>query len=144
LFIEIKAAGYDGCYPSRSVLAAWIQELHPQARTRIVGRTGELTPAMRQTAVVELCMRQGSAEAVARDLGVSRPTLYDWKNRLLGHDAPGSMKRKKDSPPSTERAELEQQVEALRQDVRRLRLEQDLLKKANELLKKTWASTSDA
>jgi transposase InsO family protein len=46
------------------------------------------------------------------------------------------MKRKQDSPPSIERVELEQQVEALRQDIRRLRLEQDLLKKANELLKK--------
>ena len=46
------------------------------------------------------------------------------------------MKRKQDSPPSSERPELEQQVEVLQQDIRRLRLEQDLLKKANELLKK--------
>ena len=46
------------------------------------------------------------------------------------------MKRKQDSPPSSERAELEQQLEALRRDIRRLQLEQDLLKKANELLKK--------
>ena len=46
------------------------------------------------------------------------------------------MKRQKDSPPSSERAKLEQQVEALRRDIRRLQLEQDLLKKANEILKK--------
>jgi putative transposase len=132
LSATIKALGY----PSRALLPAWIQELHPETRTRVVGRSRELTPSMKQAAVIELCMRKGSAQAVAQDLGVSRPSLYNWKNQLLGHDAPPSMKRKQDSPPSPERAELEQQVEALRQDIRRLRLEQDLLKKANELLKK--------
>jgi len=91
---------------------------------------------MKQSAVIELCMRQGSAQSVAQELGVSRPSLYNWKNQQLGPDASASMKRKQDSAPSLERAELEQQVEALRQDIRRLRLEQDLLKKANELLKK--------
>ena len=91
---------------------------------------------MKQSAVIALCMREGSAQSVAQELGVSRPSLYNWKNQLLGHDASASMKPKQDSPPSSERAELEQQVEALRQDIRRLRLEQDLLKKANELVKK--------
>jgi hypothetical protein len=46
------------------------------------------------------------------------------------------MKHQQDSDPSSERGELEQQLETLRRDIRRLRLEQDLLKKANELLKK--------
>lgn len=132
LAATIEALGY----PCRALLAAWVQERHPQTRTRVVGRSQELTPAMKQAAVIALCMRQGSAQAVAQELGVSRPSLYNWKNLLLGHDASASMKRKHDSPQSSERAELEQQVEALRQDIRRLRLEQDLLKKANELLKK--------
>ena len=138
LAATIKALGY----PSRTLLSAWIREQRPEARTRVVGRSQESSsPAMKQSAVIALCMRQGSAQSVAQELGVSRPSLYNWKNQLLGHDASASMKRKQDSPPSSERAELEQQVEALRQDIRRLRLEQDLLKKANELLKKTWAST---
>jgi putative transposase len=128
----IRALGY----PSRTLLPAWVQELHPEPRTRVVGPSRELTSAMKQSAVIELCMRQGSARSIAEQLGVSRPSLYNWKNQLLGNDTPTSMKRKKDSPASSERAELEQQVEALRQDIRRLRLEQDLLKKANELLKK--------
>jgi putative transposase len=123
-------------YPSRTLLPAWVQELHPETRTRVVGRSQKLTPAMKQSAVIELCMRQGSAQSVAQERGVSRPSLYNWKNQLLGHDASTSMKRKQDSPPSPERAELEHQIEALRQDIRRLRLEHDLLKKANELLKK--------
>ena len=46
------------------------------------------------------------------------------------------MKRQQDAPATSDRAELEQQVEALRRDIRRLQLEKDLLKKANELLKK--------
>ena len=80
------------------------------------------------------CTRQGSAKA--QKLGVSRPTLYNWKNRLLGREVLAAMKRPNDSPPETERAELERQLESLRRDIRHLQLEHDLLKKANEILKK--------
>jgi len=128
----IKSLGY----PSRSLLSAWLQELHPQDRTSVVGRSQELTPAAKQSAVIALCMRPASAQAVAEDLGVSRGSLYKWKNQLLGHDASASMKRQQDAPASPDRAELEQQLETLQRDVRRLQLEKDVLKKANELLKK--------
>ncbi len=128
----IKALGY----PSRSLLSAWLQELHPQNRTRLVGRVQELTPEAKQSAVVALCMRPASAQAVADDVGVSRGSLYKWKNQLLGHDVPAPMKRQQDAPASSDRAELEQQLETLRQDIRRLQLEKDVLKKASELLKK--------
>jgi transposase InsO family protein/transposase-like protein len=132
LAATVKVLGY----PDRRLLSDWVHELHPQARMRVVGPFKELSPAVKQAAVIALCMRQASAKSVAQELGVSRPTLYNWKHRLLGHDAPASMKRQQDSPPGSERAELEQQLEALRRDIRRLQLEQDLLKKANELLKK--------
>ncbi len=46
------------------------------------------------------------------------------------------MKRDKDPPTKTDKADLEQQIEALRRDIRHLQLEHDLLKKANEILKK--------
>jgi transposase-like protein len=75
---------------------------------------------------------------------VSRPTLYNWKNKLLGREVPASMKRHKTPAPPHERAELEQQVESLRRDIRQLQLERDILKKANELLKKDWASTCNS
>jgi transposase InsO family protein/transposase-like protein len=132
LAVTIKALGY----PSRQLLPVWVQELHPEPRTRVVGRSQEVTPETKQSAVIALCMRQGSAQSVAQELGVSRPSLYNWKNQLLGPDAPTSMKHQKESPPSSERSELEQQLEALRREIRRLQLEQDLLKKANEILKK--------
>ena len=136
----IKTLGY----PSRALLPAWVKELRPETRARAVGRSQKLTPAMKQSAAIALCMRQASAKAVAEEQGVPRPSLYEWKNQLLGHDAPASMKRQQDAPASADQAELEQQLETLRRDAGRLQLEKDLLKKANELLKMSWASTGSA
>lgn len=116
-------------YPSRSLLTAWLQERHPQERTHVVGRSQELAPEAKQSAVIALCLRPASAQAVADDLGVCRGSLYKWKNQLLG---PTPMKRPPDTPASSDRSELEQQLETLRRDIRRLQLEKDLLKKANE------------
>ena len=129
-----KALGY----PCRQTLADWVVELHPDAARHLDGRARSVPrPAgLKRAAVIELCTRQGSAKAVAQQLGVSRPTLYNWKNKLLGCEAPASMKRPPDLPSEPQREELERQLEALRRDVRNLQLEHDLLKKANELLKK--------
>jgi phage shock protein A len=54
------------------------------------------------------------------------------------------MKRQKKPAPDHERAELEQQVEALRRDIRKLELERDILRNANELVKKEWTSTCNS
>ena len=72
----IKGMGY----PSRAMPPAWVQELHPETRARVVGRSQKLTPAMKQSAVIALCLRQASAKVVAQELGVSRPSLYKLKN----------------------------------------------------------------
>lgn len=130
----IKALGY----PARDSLRAWIHELHPGLHTRVVGRSDGLArpPAMKQAAAIALCTRQESAKAVAQKLGVCRPTLYNWKNQLLGPEASASMKRRQETPSAPEREELERQLESLRLDVRHLQLEHDLLMKANELIKK--------
>ena len=130
----IKSLGY----PSRDSLRAWIGELHPEMHTSVVARADSLArpPAMKKAAVIALCTRQGSAQAVAQELGVCRPTLYNWKNQLLGPEKPASMKRRHQTPSSPEREELERQLELLRRDVHRLKLEQDLLARANELIKK--------
>jgi len=120
---------------SRDLLSAWIAQVHPQGRICVGGRVPELAPEAKQSAVIALCMRPTSAQAVADDVGVTRGSLYKWKNQLLGHDAPVPMKRQQDAPATSDRAELGQQVEALRRDIRRLQFEKDLLKKANELLK---------
>jgi len=125
-------------YPCRCVLRSWIYQQHPDLGQRIVGRSRSAprTLEAKQAAVIALCTRQGKASAIALDLGVSRETLYNWKDQLLGREAPASMKRKSKSPADPDKAQLEQQLEALRVELRRLQLEHDLLKKANEILKK--------
>ena len=129
----IRALGY----PSRSLMSDWLQELNPLARAAVIGRFQELTPEAKQSAVIALCMRPASAQAVADDVGVSRGSLYKWKNQLLDHQVTVPiMKRQQDAPASPDRAELEQQLETLQRDIRRLQLEKDVLKKASELLKK--------
>jgi putative transposase len=130
----LKALGY----PCRESLTAWIDELHPEVRHRIIGKAAGVkhSPEHKKAAVIALCTREISAQAIAQQLTVSRPTLYNWKNQLLGREAPPSMKHHNDSPPDLERTELQQQVDSLRRDIRQLQLERDLLEKANELLKK--------
>lgn len=128
-------------YPCRGLLTDWIDELHPQARRRLVGRAPNVQhpPEKKNAAVVELCTRTTNARTIAQSVGVCRPTLYNWKNQLLGREASASMKRHKDSgaiPKRKDLTELQQHVALLERDIRRLQLEHDLLKKANELLKK--------
>ena len=129
-----KALGY----PYRMLLRDWIHELHPELCKRAVGGVAAYPrpPELKQTAVIALCTRQGKAEAIAQKLGVSRPTLYNWKNQLLGREAPASMKRQLNLPVDAEKARLEQEIASLKSDLRRLQLEHDLLKKANEIIKK--------
>ena len=132
LAATIKALGY----PSRSLLAGWIRDAYPEVRPRVGQAHEALSLQAKQSAVMALCLRQGSAQTVAQELGVSRPSLYKWRNQLLSNEALASMKPQQDPSPSSERDELEREVERLQQDVKRLKLEQDILKKANELLKK--------
>lgn len=111
-------------YPGRASLTAWVHELNRATSMRVVGvaRRTSRPPALRQAAVVALCTRQGSAEEIAQEIGVCRETLYNWKNELLGREAPASMKRPNDSPPDLAREELERQLDELRRDIRRLQL----------------------
>jgi transposase-like protein len=125
-------------YPSRRTLTMWVRERHPETRKSVVGKAGRPTAsiASKRVAVYELCTRECSAQAVAQRLDVDRVTLYNWKNQLLGREAPTPMKRDRHPPAATDRTELERQVESLRRDIRNLQLEHDLLKNANEILKK--------
>ena len=141
---------YDRCvastmtalgYPCRETHTVWIDELNPKLRQRMVGRAPNVQHSLelKNAAVIELCTRKTSAQEVAQKLEVCRPTLYKWKNQLLGREAPAYMKPPKDSDSAPDKAQLtylQQQVDLLQRNIRRLQLEHDLLKKANELLKK--------
>ncbi|MET3109259.1 transposase-like protein [Oxalobacteraceae bacterium GrIS 1.18] len=125
-------------YPGRAKLREWVRERYPETAQCVVGKRGRpsATLASKRDGVYELCTRDGSAREVARKLDVDRVTLYNWKNQLLGREAPTSMKRDKRSLSESDRDKLEQQIDMLRSDIYKLQLEHDLLKKANELLKK--------
>ena len=125
-------------YPGRATLTAWVHEVFPEAKRVSNGRygPGNHTDAAKQAAVVGLYSRSESAEALAKQVGVSRPTLYAWKNQFLGAEAPATMRRKKSLPLDPEIAELERQRDALRRDIRELQIEHDLLRTASELIKK--------
>jgi|GEM_PF-2448054 len=70
--VTIKALGY----PSSSLLASWIRQVHPELPPRVGHAHEALSSAAKQSAVMALCLRRGSAQAVAEELGVSRPSLY--------------------------------------------------------------------
>ena len=71
--VTIKALGY----PSRSLLASWIRKAHPELPPRVGHAHEALSSAAKQSAVMALCLRQGSAQTVAQELGVSRPPEFD-------------------------------------------------------------------
>ena len=77
-------------YPSKELLAAWIDELEPGRRK--VNRTHRgFEDDDRENAVVRLVTRKESAQSIADDIGVKRATLYNWKRKLLGEEAPSTM-----------------------------------------------------
>src|SRR5450830_174128 len=123
-------------YPSKALRGSWIQQAHPELCPRIGQAHKPLSPQEKHSAVMALCVRQGSAQSVAKDFGVSRPSLYVWKNQLLNNKASESMKTQQNPLPHDQVDELLSELERLQREVKRLKLEQDILKKANELLKK--------
>ena len=126
----MKALGY----PCIGTLAAWIDELHPAIRNRVIARVANVQhpPELKNAAVIALCTRTSRAQAIAQKKPVCRPTLYNWKNQLLGREAPISMKPSNDSAcvaDKTRLSDLPQQVDLLQSNIWRLQLEHNLLKR---------------
>lgn len=72
-------------YPSRQSLAEWIERLRPKPR-RKRKQTVRLTDDQKRKAVIDLCMREGGADEVALQYGVTREHLYQLKWKLLAQD----------------------------------------------------------
>ena len=128
-------------YPSRHWLRAWIKGEKPTAaRTGRVRRDGgdnhEHTPSEKKRAVIDFSTRDTSAAAVAEQIGVSRCTLYNWRNQLLDKQARPTVKKSRGQPAPDERDALRAEVKALEKRVHELQLEHDVLVKASEIVKK--------
>lgn len=133
MVVTRKALGY----PCRDTLAAWVTELDPAAKMKLVGkaRPVQFAEKKKQAAAIALCTRHSSAQAIAQEIGVTRPTLYKWKNQLLGREVLASMKDHTPTQTVSDLSELQRQAQSLRRDIHKLQLEHDLLKKASELIK---------
>ena len=119
-------------YPSKELLAAWIDELEPGRRK--VNRTHRgFEDDDRENAVVRLVTRKESAQSIADGIGVKRATLYNWKRKLLGEEAPSTMPGNKQDMTIEE---LEAMKAALEADIDKLELKRAVLEGTVELLGK--------
>ncbi|MBB4867400.1 transposase-like protein, partial [Pseudomonas nitritireducens] len=97
LSVTIKALGF----PSRALLAGWLRDAYPAEHPRVGQAHEAMSPQAKQSAVMALCLRQSSAQVVAQELGVSRPSLYNWRNQLLSNEVLASMKPQQNPSPSS-------------------------------------------
>ena len=85
-------------YPSRALLTQWVKELAPQPRK--FKRNGlKLTSEEKEAAVLALLTRgDTSAQSIADKVGVSRESLYKYKDQWLGKGVPiNKMNKSKDA-----------------------------------------------
>ena len=130
----VRAMGY----PSRETLRGWIEVLAPGQRkaSKSGGSTIQYTPEQKKDAVIGLCIRKGSADAVAVAHGTSRTSLYKWKKYLLGKEDSRTMKRPNISILPDDRDALLAELSDLKEQIYRQQMELDILNKAAEILKK--------
>jgi transposase InsO family protein/transposase-like protein len=127
----IRALGY----PHKDTFLAWRAEMLPDLRK--AGHAAvQYTQQHKEAAVIALCTRKGSSDAVAESAGVTRATLYKWKEELLSKERvmPESKKQCSDLP--NDKNKLLQEIETLKDQIQRLKLERDILEAATELIKK--------
>lgn len=130
----IRAMGY----PHRETMREWIRELAPREQ-KVYAKHGSMvkyTSEQKKEAVIEFSVGSSSAVTVANALGVSRTSLYKWKNALLGEGCAETMKRGNRTPLPDDRDALMAEVESLKKQIYQLRMERAILEKAAEIAKK--------
>jgi len=109
--------------------------LAPEACKKRKGRIHS-TEEQKRKAVEALCTREGSAREVAETHKVSRPTLYQWKNALLGKEAGSVMTDAENGVMQKTKEELLDELASLKKEIKRLKLERDVLRVTAEIIKK--------
>lgn len=134
-------------YPTRYVLRKWILEIRPELLKKEASTCAKEHHLVRYTqeekqAAVEAMVVDGIPDyKVAAQYGVSRVTLYNWKQRLLGRNGRVSMTKACNSAQNVAtngatKEALEAEIINLQEQIRHLQMERDALEKATELLKK--------
>lgn len=119
-------------YPSRGLLTQWVRELTPQPR-KFKKNGVNLTQQEKEAAVLTLLTRDRSAHVVADEIGVSRESLYHYKEQLLGKDVSMSIRKKS---KDTDVNQLKDQVKQLQDEIYHLQMQKNILEKAGEIIKK--------
>jgi len=129
----IKAIGY----PHRETMREWIRELAPSeqkvCRKQIC--MVEYTPKQQKEAVIESFAGKRSVTRSADSLGVSRASLYKWKNKLLGEGCNGLKQRGKKPPLPDDRDTLLSEADLLKQQIYELQMEYDILRASSKSAK---------
>ena len=96
----------------------------------------KFTQEQKKEAVIELCTRTGTAKDIAKKYGISRETLYNWKNDLIPGGEDLTVASKNDKPLPDDRDALLSEIETLKHQIKRLKLEKDILEGTAEIIKK--------
>jgi transposase-like protein len=96
----------------------------------------QYTQEQKKECVIALCTRADSAKNVAKEYGVMRTALYNWKNDLLGEGESITLTRKKDKALPDDKEALLTEIESLKHQIKRLKLEKDILEGAAQIIKK--------
>lgn len=119
-------------YPSRALLTQWVMEMTSEAR-KYKKNGKNLTSEEKDAGAIALVTRQTSAQKVADEIGVSRVSLYKYKDQLLGK---GVAINKMGKTTEIDANKLKQQVKQLQDDIYYLQMEKNILEKAGEIIKK--------
>lgn len=119
-------------YPRRALLTNWVMEMAPQSRK--FKRNGiNLTSKEKEAGIFALLTRNTSAQKIADDIGVSRESLYQYKDQLLGK---GVSINKMKKPNDTDVNKLKDQVKQLQDELSQLQMQKNILENAGEIIKK--------
>ncbi|MDO4482694.1 MAG: IS3 family transposase [Bacillota bacterium] len=130
-------------YPCRNKLRQWILEARPElleeskkscSKKKALVRCSQ---EQKQTAVEAMLIGGLPAYKVAAQYGVSKATVFNWKQQVLGRDGMASIKKEMNTVQTDKtKSEMESEIASLKLQIKHLQMERDALEKATELLKK--------
>ncbi|OZG66630.1 integrase, partial [Bifidobacterium hapali] len=111
-------------YPSKTLLAAWIDELAPGERRLCHGPIPE---ELKREAVLRVASGEMRSRQAAEELGVDSSVVRNWKRQLLGETKGAAVAKdepeREDAAPQTDPDALRGEIAALNADLKRLRAE---------------------
>lgn len=119
-------------YPNKESLRQWCEEFAPGAR-KLRRSAVKLSQDQKGDVFRKFYKPQTNRKSLAEAEGISRESLYQWKNTYLGKDFPLRMTLKNQGK---QKELLLNEVEELQKQIHQLQLEKALLEGASELLKK--------